>query len=735
MSLWPRIWTPDADALCRKADAARDRREWAGAARLYRASLAKDDRRADLWVQLGHALKESGDRAGAEQAYGASLDRAPDVADTHLQLGHLLKLVGRRSEAAVAYARAVELDPKVPDAFNELRALVRRGVPLPPEVAVGVLERLRPQRRRAQASDEGALVFDVSDLLGYFRNARLPTGIQRVQIEVIRALLTEPPKGRTALVCAFAEARDDWVGVTAEMFLDLVQASLAGGPREAPDWRALVDAVTLETEIGPTLVFPSGAWLINLGTSWWLQNYFLKVREAQARHGVRYLPFVHDMIPIMAPEHCVRPLTQDFISWTLGVFAHADRFLTNSEASARDLMAVAARLGHEVRPDQIQVVRLDADFRAAEPDEGALERLGLPPGGYMLFVSTIESRKNHVLALKALQTLIARHGAGRLPKLVCVGNRGWLNDAVFARLEGDRSLRKQVVMLSGLPDATLAALYRDCLFTLYPSGYEGWGLPVTESLSWGRPVLASDSSSLPEAGGEFAVYAPTGNLAAFTEAMERLIFDQAYRAEVERRIESGFRPRPWRALADDILQAVAAWSTESPPLTLKPMPIELGRFYPMSRPRALGVHQGMINPEAFRVGEGWGPPDDLGAPIRGSEVRLEAALPDDAPPSLKLYLGLRGCGDHATRFRLGEDDHREDIIQPGQARWFARTLELSPARPLTLRLRLIDFEPGEARLSLLGWMVCDPADGARRADMLEAIATGDFAGLASGTDQ
>jgi len=727
--------TSSAEALALKADAARDRRDWLRAARLYRASLEREPERPHLWVQLGHALKESGDLRGAERAYGEALEREPDAADTHLQLGHLLKLDGRRAEAAAAYARAVIMEPANPHALPELRTLLLGGAPLAADLHDQVIGHVRPLKRprAARAPEAGpAVVFDVSDLIGYFRHSRLPTGIQRVQIEVIGALLRQPPKDRAVLVCAFAEHRDGWVEIPGDLFLRTADLALDGGSLTDGDWRAMLEAVALETELGPPLRFPRGAWLVNLGTSWWLQNYFLKVREARRRYGVRYLPFVHDMIPIMAPEHCVEPLVQDFISWAVGVFGHADRFLTNSEASRRDLMAVAERLGHSVGPDQVQVVRLDADFRRGERDAGALGRYGLEPGGYMLFVSTVESRKNHLLVLRALQTLIARQGADRMPRLVCVGARGWLNDAVFKRLESDPCLKRQVTMLSGVPDGALAALYRDCLFTLYPSSYEGWGLPVTESLSWGKAVLASDSSSVPEAGGDLAVYAPTGDERALTEAMERLILDPAFRAEREAAIADRFRPRPWRALADDMLVAIERWTEEGDAMSTEPTRLELGRYYPMSRSRALGVAPGMVSGEVFRVGSGWGPPDDAGSPLRGLDGELEATV--DAHGPLRLFLGVRGLGSTTLRFRLeteGGEAGAWEALKPGEDRWLVRTIAAQAAGRLRLRLRLEPQGGGEPRLAVIGWMVCEEGDLAARARFTEALVARDMNALAT----
>jgi tetratricopeptide (TPR) repeat protein len=106
-----------------RADRARDSRDWVSAARYYQKALEQKSDNPPIWVQYGHALKESGKLQEAEAAYRRSLELAPDVADTHLQLGHVLKIQGRKIEASTAYLRALVLDPGMDHASFELRNL------------------------------------------------------------------------------------------------------------------------------------------------------------------------------------------------------------------------------------------------------------------------------------------------------------------------------------------------------------------------------------------------------------------------------------------------------------------------------------------------------------------------------------------------------------------------------------------------------------------------------------
>ena len=106
-----------------RADRARDSRDWVSAAQYYRKALDHKQNNPPIWVQYGHALKESGDLGEAENAYRKSLELDADVADTHLQLGHVLKIQGRSIEASVAYLRALALDPALDHATLELKGL------------------------------------------------------------------------------------------------------------------------------------------------------------------------------------------------------------------------------------------------------------------------------------------------------------------------------------------------------------------------------------------------------------------------------------------------------------------------------------------------------------------------------------------------------------------------------------------------------------------------------------
>src|SRR3546814_2252478 len=107
-----------------------------------------------------------------------------------------------------------------------------------------------------------------------------------------------------------------------------------------------------------------------------------------------------DLIPIVAAQYCAPGITEDFASWLIGAVRHADGFLVNSRATRHDLLRIAEQLGCTIAEDKIEVVPLDADFgRSASPGPAVdLSKWNLAGTSFALMVSTVEPRKNHILA-------------------------------------------------------------------------------------------------------------------------------------------------------------------------------------------------------------------------------------------------------------------------------------------------------------------------------------------------
>jgi glycosyltransferase involved in cell wall biosynthesis len=163
----------------------------------------------------------------------------------------------------------------------------------------------------------------------------------------------------------------------------------------------------------------------------------------------------------------------------------------------------------------------------------------------VLFVSTIEIRKNHRLLVRVWRRLMERHGADAVPVLIFAGQIGWLVDDLLADLAASRYLDGKIEHRPGLSDAELREAYRGCLFTVFPSLSEGWGLPVAESLAHGKFCVASNRAAIPEVGGDLIDYFDPTDDDDATAKIERALFEPGYLAVREARLRAEYRPRTW----------------------------------------------------------------------------------------------------------------------------------------------------------------------------------------------
>lgn len=627
----------------RQADALRDQRMWDAAALAYRGYLA---RRPDDWrarVQMGHCLKEAGDVAAALSAYREAAAGAPNSPDAHLHIGHALKMMGEGQGAWRAYTRALELEPDNVEAARGAKSLAF--------LASAVSRHARAPGQALQ------VVFDCSDLVAYVYGNRTPTGIQRVQLNVTARALLDPIEGVATAAVAFDEQSGFWREIGRDLFLRLWRLSRTSGEIADPAWIEVVAELRQTLRDGADFAFAPGASLVNLGTSWWIKDYFLRVRHVARRFGVRYVPLIHDCIPLMAPEHCAPELVAEFAQWFSSMAAQANLALVTSEWSAADARRIAAEVLPE-RPLPIVVSSPNADLRqelGVGATEGWAPRPDLPEPqeDFVLCVGTIESRKNHLMLFHAWLTLIRRHGASRVPRLLCIGKPGWLADAAMTLWRNSPALQERVSIAHGVPDVSLAGLYGRAMFTVTNSFYEGWGLPVTESLSFGRIPLVARNTSLTEAGGAAAVYFEPDNLPDLVAKLERLIFDAAERERLEAVIRDTVALRSWADIADQVMREIAARNAEAGDAPLPPLTVTPAVIYPLRLTGGGRADRSMAMADAVRDGLAWHPLESWGCWTRPGLAMLRLPVdPALAGDRLRLYLGcVAPAGASGIRMR------------------------------------------------------------------------------------
>jgi len=320
----------------------------------------------------------------------------------------------------------------------------------------------------------------------------------------------------------------------------------------------------------PSLPALPGDVFLVLGASWVHADYAGLLRRLRQRHGLRPALLLYDLIPLRRPEWCARDLVRSFRHWVETVLPECPRLMAISHATARDVEAYAAEAGLALEAP-VRPIPIGTGFGlAGQADRLASARpRGLPrPGSYVLFVSTLEARKNHALLFRVWRRLLGEMPREQVPTLVFAGRVGWLVADLMQQLENAEWLGGKIRLIRDPSDEELLALYRGCRFTLYPSFYEGWGLPVSESLALGRPCIASDRTSLPEAGGALARYFDPDDLDDACAAIRAVIEDPAGLEAWRERVAREFRHVPWADSADAILEGVlapAAWTAGPAP--------------------------------------------------------------------------------------------------------------------------------------------------------------------------
>lgn len=269
---------------------------------------------------------------------------------------------------------------------------------------------------------------------------------------------------------------------------------------------------------------------------WWLVGLpaMLRLSPFDLFHGTNYC------IPVFAP--CPTVVTIHDLSLYAQTKTHeaknvargkrripimarrADMIIAPSEATKREIEHYL-----HISPERIRVVYEAArpKMRPLPPEacESVLQKHGIQPP-YLLYTGTIEPRKNLLKLIRAYSEIV--HATEHPPMLVLCGGRGWLDDEIY-ELVAELKLQRLVKFTGYVDDEDLPALYSACEIFVYPSLYEGFGLPPLEAMACGAPVVTSDTSSLPEVVGEAGVLVNPHEVSALTQALMNLLNDKRQR--------------------------------------------------------------------------------------------------------------------------------------------------------------------------------------------------------------
>ena len=171
---------------------------------------------------------------------------------------------------------------------------------------------------------------------------------------------------------------------------------------------------------------------------------------------------------------------------------------------------------------------------------------------YVLYVSTIEVRKNHIVLLKAWQKLIEQK-MNNLPHLVFVGMWGWGVEDVKKSYEEDKELQKVLHIYNDVNDQELATLYKSAKFTVFPSFIEGWGLAAVESLLYGKMCLVSNCDALKEATQGLMPTLEADDVEAWAGMIKKLSSDPKLLKHYGVVIEKYFQARSWQNFSAELL--------------------------------------------------------------------------------------------------------------------------------------------------------------------------------------
>lgn len=290
--------------------------------------------------------------------------------------------------------------------------------------------------------------------------------------------------------------------------------------------------------------------------------YYPIPESVKYQSRIKQVLTVHDIIPILYPEFCglIPGSNQQFfhpefdLPKTLKTI-NPDMWITcPSQTTKNDLCEY---LGHNVDADKIAVVPWAASnlfYECKDANKSSLvkQKYKITDEKYILSLNTLEPRKNIDHLIRCFVDLVTQEKISDL-SLVLSGRLGWQYDSILHEVRKNSALAKKIILTGYIADDDLAALYSNAMVFVYPSFYEGFGLPPLEAMQCGTPVITSNISSLPEVVGDAGIVVNPRDQAALCQSLLKIYQSSSLQADLSQRSLARAKQFSWQTCAQQTM--------------------------------------------------------------------------------------------------------------------------------------------------------------------------------------
>ncbi|NES85213.1 MAG: glycosyltransferase family 4 protein [Moorea sp. SIO2B7] len=260
---------------------------------------------------------------------------------------------------------------------------------------------------------------------------------------------------------------------------------------------------------------------------------------------------IHDLTFLKYPDY-VNSIVRTYYSRVKQCLKWTDLIITFSQNSKQDIVDF-----FQIESERIfvtpQASRYHSEYLSNQSVDNLQKLVNYDfSKPYLLFVSTLEPRKNITCLIRTFNYLKQKHKIEH--QLVLIGQKGWRYKSIFAAIEYS-PWKKEIHYLSYLSDELVALFYAQADVFVYPSFYEGFGLPVLEAMTLGAPVVTSNTSSLPEVAGDAAILVDPNDYGQIADAILKVITDIQFRQEFIQKGKERAKLFSWDKTARETIKA------------------------------------------------------------------------------------------------------------------------------------------------------------------------------------